>query len=113
MARPRKYNPIELAKDLDKYTEENDNPTIEGFCIQRGIHRDSVYRLEKECEELNDSIKRCHQKQEERIVRLTEEGKLNTVFSIFRLKQKRFGWKDKQEIDIDAKVQMPPINLGK
>jgi hypothetical protein len=42
-------------------------------------------------------------KQEAAIVRNTVDGKTNPIFSIFRLKQKQFGWSDKTEVETTVK----------
>ena len=99
MSRPIKYDPNELAEKLNDYVIKNDNPMIQEFCVIEGVNKDTIYRLCKDNEKLTDSIKDCHTKRELYIVRNTEKGNINATFSIFQLKQKCFGWTDKQEIE--------------
>ena len=109
VGRPKEFDSIEMANALDKYTESTDDPIIEEFCLQYECSRDTFYRLVKECVQFSDSMKRAHAKQEIRTQRLAEVGKINTTFAIFKLKQKRFGWTDKQEIEqinVNADVEL-------
>lgn len=102
------FDALELAKELDKYVRESDDPMIAEFCYQRAVSKDTIYRLEKDCKELADSIKKCHTKQEMITVRKAESGAMNATFAIFKLKQKCYGWTDKQETEhtggLDIKV---------
>jgi hypothetical protein len=99
MARPKVYDPEVLAVQLQEYTDSVSEPMIQEFCVLRKINKDTIYRLEKECKALSDSIKYLHAKQELRTIRLAESGDINTTFAIFKLKQKCYGWSDKQEVD--------------
>jgi hypothetical protein len=81
------------------YIVNSDDPMIEEFCYTNGVNKDTIYRLEKENQNLSDSIKACHVKQHIRTVRLIESGTINPTFGIFKLKQKCYGWTDKQEIE--------------
>lgn len=101
---PRKYKAEEIAKDLqeyiDKEIEAGNEPMIEKFCFPRDRpSKETVYRQAKECEELANAIKRCSQAQEIYTVEGAQNGSINSTFAIFKLKQKRFGWRDKQEIE--------------
>ena len=101
MSRPIKFNPDELAEKLNDYVKNTDNPMIQEFCVLNNVTKDTIYRLCQDNEKLSDSIKACHTKRELYIVRNTEQGNINATFSIFQLKQKCFGWTDKQEIVSD------------
>ncbi len=101
MSRPNIYDPNELAEKLNDYVIKNDNPMIQEFCVINNVNKDTIYRLCKDNEKLSDSIKACHTKRELYIVKNTEKGNINPTFSIFQLKQKCFGWTDKQEIVSD------------
>lgn len=104
MARPKKYNGEKLAKDLIEYINSTDDPMVEEFCLINDVSKDTVYRIAKECAKLSDAIKRVHLKQEIRTRRLVEQGKLNPTWAIFKLKQRRFGWSDKQEVEHSGKI---------
>ena len=97
--RPRIYDADVLAKELLEYIENTEDPMIEEFCIKRVMTRDTLYRLAKENEELSDTIKYCHLVQEVRTVRGAQNGIINPTFAIFKLKQKCYGWTDKQEVE--------------
>ena len=108
--RPRIYDADELAEELLEYIENSDDPMIEEFCYNRHVNKDTIYRLEKENSSLADAIKRCHLKQEILTVRNVQNNMSNPTFGIFKLKQKRFGWTDKQELDVAIK-ELPKIML--
>ena len=97
--RPPKYNADDLAVQLREYIDKSDDPMIDEFCLFNGVSKDTVYRLEKNNENLSDSIKYCHTKQHIRTVRAIENGLINPTFGIFKLKQRQYGWTDKQEIE--------------
>jgi hypothetical protein len=60
---PRKYDAETLAKELNKYINENDDPRIVGFCIEEGRPcRDTLYELAKNCKSLSDTITRAKMK---------------------------------------------------
>lgn len=97
--RPPLYNAEEVTKNLIDYIESSSDPYIEEFCMFEGNpSKDTVYRLEKDYSPLSDAIKRCHEKQKLRTVRAAELGEINPTFAIFKLKQKCYGWTDKQEV---------------
>jgi len=102
--RKRIYDAEVLAEQLDNYIENSEDPMIEEFCLINKMSKDTIYRLEKECDALAYAIKKCSIKQEVRTVRKAESGEINTTFAIFKLKQKRFGWTDKQEIETSGET---------
>ncbi|MDD3001764.1 MAG: hypothetical protein PHF29_08415 [Candidatus Riflebacteria bacterium] len=94
------FNADDLAKQLLKYITESNDPIIQEFCLDfAGCSRDTLYRLAKENRLLSDTIKKCHAKQEIRTQRGVENGTINPTFGIFKLKQKCYGWSDKQELE--------------
>lgn len=103
--RPKKYKAEDIAKRLDKYIEDCEDPMIQEFCLLDGVSKDTIYRLAKECVQLSDTIKKCHAKQEIRTVRKVQAGEMNPTWAIFKMKQRQYGWTDKQEIELDAKVE--------
>ena len=102
--RPKIYKSEVIAENLEKYVEESNDPIIEEFCYLNKICKETIYRHAKECERLANAIKRCHIKQEVLTVRKAEAGEINATFAIFKLKQKRFGWTDKQEIETSGET---------
>jgi hypothetical protein len=107
MGRTSTYNADDLAIELEIYVDGSDDPYIEEFCLNRGVTRDTIYRLEKTNQHLSDTIKKCHAKQQMRTIRGAENGTINSTFAIFKLKQKCYGWTDKQELDIGNKDDKP------
>ena len=97
MSRPRVFDSEDLADKLDIYVQESDDPMVQEFCLLNKVSKDTIYRLVKESKRLADSIKMCHLKQEIRTQRKVEQGEMNPSFGIFKLKQKCYGWTDKQE----------------
>lgn len=104
--RPRIYDADELADKLMDYINNSDDPMIEEFCYNEHVNKDTIYRLEKNNERLSDAIKRCHVKQEILTVRGVQNGTINPTFGIFKLKQKRFGWSDKQEVEMSGNLNL-------
>lgn len=98
MARPTIYNPEDIADALEKFIAANDSPLIQQFLVEYDMSKSRFYDLAQHNDRLSDAIKRAINKQEAYIVKNTETGKLNPIFSIFRLKQHQFGWVDKQEV---------------
>jgi hypothetical protein len=93
------YNADELAIKLNDYIDNSSDPIIEEFCLINNMSRDTLHRHSQESVVLSDTIKKCHAKQAIRTQRLAESGDINTTFAIFKLKQKCYGWSDKQEIE--------------
>ena len=98
MARPRIYNADDIRVKLDAYIDSTDDCLIDEFLLNEYMPAQTLYRLAKESEALNDSIKRCHHKQALRVQRGAENGTINPTFAIFKLKQPCYAWTDKQEV---------------
>ena len=105
MARPREINVDDIIKKLNEYIAVSEEPLIQEFILNYGISNSRFYDLAKENEELSETIKKAIAKQEVFIVRGAERGTLNATFCIFRLKQKCFGYKDKQEVEHSGGVK--------
>ena len=100
--RPPKYSIVELVKEFREYVDSNDDPITVGFCAEYGISSSRFYDYVKDSEELSDILKRATDKQEAYLIRNAQNNKINPIFSMFRLKQKQFGWSDKQEIEVSG-----------
>ena len=110
VGRPNIYNASQVNKDLIEYMNGTDDPYVEEFILSQPFSADTFYRLAKDSIELSDTTKRIHAKQAMRTVRKAESGDINCTFAIFKLKQKCYGWSDRQEIDM-AVTEMPKIVL--
>ena len=97
--RPRIYNADQINEDLVVYMNSTDDPYVEEFILSQPFAPDTFYRLAKTSQTLSDTIKRLHAKQMMRTVRKAEVGDINSTFAIFKLKQKCYGWSDKQEVE--------------
>ena len=114
MGRPITYKPEEVDRQLNEYINNSSDPYIEEFSLLEGSPcRDTIYEKAKIYKPLSDTIKRCHIKQELRTKRAAEAGTINSTFAIFKLKQKCYGWSDKQEVEHSGEIAMPSIILKK
>ena len=105
--RPLKYTSVKaMQKDIDKYfaeCDENKKPyTISGLAYALGTNRQTLLNYEEK-DEFFDTIKKAKAK----IEVVNEEQLYNkdvpTTGIIFNLRN-NYGWKDKQEIEADVKV---------
>ena len=97
-----KFMVEDLIKAYGDYVTTNDDPITVGFCAEYGISSSRFYDYVKDSEELSDILKRATDKQEAYLIRNAQNNKINPIFSMFRLKQKQFGWSDKQEIEVSG-----------
>ena len=106
MGRPYKYDVKDIIASLEQYTENTEQPLIKEFCLQYNIPYETLNDYANEFKELSLSVKKAIDKQEVYMIKMASQNKLNPGFCIFRLKQPSFGYTDKQEIAVDAKVVM-------
>ena len=95
MARPKKYNPEEMAEIIDRYTEGADIPIVKEVCYLNKWQNKYIYELADNNEILSDSIKMLIQKKEAQLEKLGLFNVINPTMAIFSLKQ--LGWKDRPE----------------
>jgi hypothetical protein len=116
--RPLKYQPQEFADKIESYFEWCDGQktilyndagqvvkviekpyTITGLCVYIGTSKETLreYMLR---EEFVDAIKKAKLRIENYCEEGSLTGRLNTIASIFNLKN-NFDWKDKQEIEVN------------
>lgn len=81
----------ELISALDSYIDSKEIPVLKEFCYQNRVNSTYIYEIP----ELQESIKRLHDKKESNVEILGREGKINPTMAIFTLKQ--LGWKDRFE----------------
>ena len=104
MGRPRKFDPNKLAAQINEYVDTHELPLISTMCVDIGISKDRLYKLRKECDALDDSIKKANAKCESLILQRGLTGRYNGAMSIFLLKN--YGWTDKQEEDVDKSIKV-------
>lgn len=97
--RPPKYDVNDIIDKLKEFILAEDEPLIQAFILSYGISPRHFYELAEKNEELSQTIKKAITKQEYYLIKGAESGRINPTFAIFRLKQKQFGWTDKQEIE--------------
>lgn len=92
-----------LSKEEEKEIA-NTLPTIEGFCRTIGISKNTLHEWLKDDSkaELQDAYKKAKDMQEAMWQENSLKGLYNPIFTIFMGKNV-FGWKDKQEISVEAK----------
>jgi len=97
--RPKIFDSKEITKQLLEYIDSTDDPIVDEFVLNSPFSTDTLYRLAKEDEKLSETIKNVHKKQSIRTQRLAEQGEIPTAWAIFKMKQKCYGWTDKQVIE--------------
>ena len=82
----------------------NSLPTIEGFCKLINVSKNTLHEWLKDDSkvELQDAYKKAKDMQEAVWQENSLKGLYNPIFTIFMGKNV-FGWKDKQEISVEAK----------
>lgn len=95
MARPStgKYN--NLIKDIREYTDNNEYPILKELCYLKDYNYDTVMKMQRDNEELMQSIKRLLCKKEAYLEKEGVKGNINSTMAVFSLKQ--LGWRDKQD----------------
>lgn len=77
-------------------------PTIEGFAIYVGIHRDTVYAWEKENDEFSDIVEGIRSLQAQMLINKGLSGAFNASISKLLLSGKH-GYIEKTETDVTSK----------
>jgi len=97
--RPLKFKVEDIIIALNKYINEIEQPFIQEFALNYDISREHLYELSRKNKDLSDTIKKAIEKQELYMLKNASERKIDPTFTIFRLKQPCFGYKDKHELD--------------
>lgn len=99
--RPMKFKSVEAIQPLiDKYFEDtpDERLTITGLALALDTSRETLMDYEGR-DEFSDTIKKAKNRiQESYEVSLRKRGNAGDIFAL-----KNFGWKDKQETDINLK----------
>ena len=110
--RPTDYDPKYIEEIIEYFNREPykkegsklipcDFPTLAGFAVKIGVHRDTINEWGRNNEEFSDAIKKAKEFQENIIVTNSMKGLYNTAFSIFAAKN-LISWSDKQDITSDG-----------
>lgn len=104
---------IEIPEDVP-----NDMPSLAGFAIKIGVHRDTLHEWANEYPEFSDVYKRAKDFQENYLIVNGNKGLISAPFGIFTAKN-ILKWRDKQpdetevvvnnvntmsEVEIDSKI---------
>lgn len=97
---------IEIPQCRDDGTpvlEASDFPTMAGFAISIGVHRDTLQEWAKNYAEFSDVYKKAKDFQENYLAVNGNRGLLPPAFAIFTAKNV-LGWRDKQPDEVDVVV---------
>lgn len=83
--------------DLGKQVA-NDFPSLAGFAILIGFHRDTIHEWSKVHPEFSDAYKMAKDYQENYILINGTKGLINSSFSIFTAKN-ILNWRDKHDVE--------------
>ena len=88
-----------FADETGKLTA-GDFPTLAGFAISIGVHRETLLNWTKEDREFFDAYKRAKDYQENFLVVNAMKGLIHPSFSIFTAKN-ILNWREKQEVELN------------
>lgn len=110
MSRPKteKYKIENLCKEIDNYTKKTELPILKELCYKKDYNYDYLIHMQRDNEELYQSIKKLLYKKESTLERKALNGEMNSTMAIFSLKQ--LGWKDKQNNEIEERTT-PKIEI--
>lgn len=80
----------------------SDLPTLAGFAVKLGVHRDTINQWSKDYPEFSDAIKRAKECQENILITNGLQGLYAQPFAIITTKNV-LGWRDKSDTDITSK----------
>lgn len=78
-------------------------PKIEGFALFIGVHKDTIYKWEKENLEFSDALEKIRGKQHEILVDGSLSGRLNPNISKMMLSSNH-GYREKSDVTTDGKA---------
>jgi len=93
------------------FSEASDFPTLAGFAVKIGKHRDTLHRWSEEHPEFSDAYKRAKDFQENYLAVNGNKGLIAPAFAIFTAKNV-LGWRDKQPGEADVIVNNNVSNLS-
>jgi hypothetical protein len=99
----KKWNTVEGAKMV-----ANKLPTVVSFCRKIRINRDTFYEWVEKYDEFSDTYKNCKTIMEDIWIENSLYERYSKSFTIF-LGKNVFGWKDKQEIEIELEPMMVKV----
>lgn len=95
MARPKSGKYDNLIEDIVLYTTMTEYPILKELCYQKHYNYDYIMQLQRDNEELSQSIKELLYKKEAYLEREGIKGNIAQTMAVFTLKQ--LGWRDNIE----------------
>jgi hypothetical protein len=108
MARPKSNKYDNLKSDIIEYTNTAEYPILKELCYQKHYNYDYVMQLQRNDEELAQSIKELLYKKESYLEREGIKGNIAQTMAVFTLKQ--LGWKDVVENQIQGEQKIQILN---
>lgn len=102
VGRPKTGKYDNLIKDIKKYTEDTEYPILKELCYKKHYNYDYVMQLQRDDEELSQSIKELLYKKETFLEKNGVLGNLSNTMAVFSLKQ--LGWKDNVEVKTETNI---------
>ena len=96
MARPKTGKYDNLIKDIVDYTNNTEYPILKELCYLKHYNYDYIMQMQRNNEELTQSIKELLYKKETYLEREGIKGNLAQTMAVFTLKQ--LGWRDTIEV---------------
>ena len=108
MARPKSDKYDNLKSDIIEYTNTTEYPILKELCYQKHYNYDYVMQLQRNDEELSQSIKELIYKKESYLEREGIKGNIAQTMAVFTLKQ--LGWKDVVENQVQGEQKIQILN---
>ena len=108
MARPKAGKYDNLRQDIIDYTKQTEYPILKELCYLKHYNYDYVMQLQRDNEELSQSIKELLYKKESYLEREGIKGNLAQTMAVFTLKQ--LGWRDNIEVKAENANRITIIN---
>lgn len=108
MARPKTGRYDNLRQDIIDYTEKTEYPILKELCYLKHYNYDYVMQLQRDNEELSQSIKELLYKKESYLEREGIKGNLAQTMAVFTLKQ--LGWRDNIEVKAENANRITIVN---
>ena len=108
MARTKTGKYDNLRQDIIDYTEQTEYPILKELCYLKHYNYDYVMQLQRDNEELSQSIKELLYKKESYLEREGIKGNLAQTMAVFTLKQ--LGWRDNIEVKAENTNRITIIN---
>ena len=107
MARPKTGKYDNLIQDIVEYTNNTEYPILKELCYQKHYNYDYIMQMQRNNEELTQSIKELLYKKEAYLEREGIKGNLAQTMAVFTLKQ--LGWRDTIDVQNPQLVKVEEL----